>query len=39
LQATYPNVVINPGDDFGGPNFLLSDGLAGFLTVSSRPIR
>ena len=32
LQATYPNVVINPGDDFGGPNFLLSDGLAGFLT-------
>jgi len=32
LQATYPDVVINPGDDFGGPNFLVNNGLAGFLT-------
>ncbi len=32
LTATYPTVVINPGDDFGGPNFFINDGLAGFLT-------
>ena len=32
LTGTYPNVVINPGDDLGGPNFLVNDGLAGFLT-------
>lgn len=32
LTATYPGVVINPGDEFGGPNFFINDGLAGFLT-------
>jgi hypothetical protein len=32
LTGTYPAVVLNPGDDFGGPNFLVGDGLAGFLT-------
>ena len=32
LTGTYPTVVINPGDDFGGPNFFLNDGFAGFLT-------
>jgi len=32
LTAAYPNVVVNPADDFGGPNFLTADGLAGFLT-------
>ncbi len=32
LTGTYPTVVINPGDDFGGPNFFINDGLAGFLT-------
>lgn len=32
LTGTYPTVVINPGDDFGGPNFLVNEGLAGFLT-------
>ena len=32
LTATYPSAVINPGDDFGGPNFFVNDGLAGFLT-------
>jgi hypothetical protein len=32
LTATYPGVVVNPGDDFGGPNFFVNDGLAGFLT-------
>ena len=30
--GTYPTVVINPGDDLGGPNFFINDGLAGFLT-------
>lgn len=32
LTATYPTAVINPGDDFGGPNFFINDGLVGFLT-------
>jgi len=32
LQATYPGVVINPADSFGGPNFLINDGLYGFLS-------
>ncbi|MGZ4701947.1 MAG: hypothetical protein ACXV98_12100, partial [Ilumatobacteraceae bacterium] len=32
LSGTYPSVVINPGSDLGGPNFLINDGLAGFLT-------
>jgi len=32
LTATYPNVVISPGDDLGGPNFSVNGGLAGFLT-------
>jgi hypothetical protein len=32
LTGTYPTVVINPGDDFGGPNFFINEGLAGFLT-------
>jgi hypothetical protein len=32
LTGTYPSAVINPGDDFGGPNFFINDGLAGFLT-------
>jgi hypothetical protein len=32
LTATYPSAVINPGDDFGGPNFFINEGLAGFLT-------
>jgi hypothetical protein len=32
LMGTYPSAVINPGDDFGGPNFFINDGLAGFLT-------
>ena len=32
LVGTYPAVVINPGNDFGGPNFFVNDGLAGFLT-------
>jgi hypothetical protein len=31
LTGTYPSAVINPGDDFGGPNFFLNEGLAGFL--------
>ena len=32
LTATYPSVVISPGDHFGGPNFFVNDGLARFLT-------
>ena len=32
LQGTYPGVVINPGDEIGGPNFFINGGLAGFLT-------
>ena len=32
LQGTYPGVVINPGDEIGGPNFFVNGGLAGFLT-------
>jgi hypothetical protein len=32
LTATYPSAVINPGDDFGGPNFFINDSLLGFLT-------
>lgn len=32
LTGTYPAAVINPGDDFGGPNFFINDGLVGFLT-------
>ncbi len=32
LSATYPDAVISPGSDLGGPNFQLPDGLAGFLT-------
>ena len=32
LSGTYPTAVINPGTDLGGPNFLINDGLAGFLT-------
>lgn len=32
LQGTYPTVVVNPGDDFGGPNFFINGGLAGFLS-------
>jgi hypothetical protein len=32
LMGTYPTVIINPGDDFGGPNFFINEGLAGFLT-------
>jgi hypothetical protein len=32
LTGTYPSAVINPGDDFGGPNFFINEGLAGFLT-------
>jgi len=32
LTATYPSAVISPGDDFGGPNFFINGGLAGFLT-------
>jgi hypothetical protein len=32
LTGTYPSVVINPGDDFGGPNYFINEGLAGFLT-------
>jgi hypothetical protein len=32
LTGTYPTVIINPSDDFGGPNFLVDTGLAGFLT-------
>jgi hypothetical protein len=32
LTGTYPSAVVNPGDDFGGPNFFINDGLAGFLT-------
>lgn len=32
LTGTYPGVIINPGDDFGGPNFRVNDNLAGFLT-------
>jgi hypothetical protein len=32
LTGTYPSAVVNPGDDFGGPNFFINDGLVGFLT-------
>jgi hypothetical protein len=32
LTGTYPTVTINAGDDFGGPNFSVNEGLAGFLT-------
>ena len=32
LTGTYPSAVVNPGDDFGGPNFFINDGLAGFLS-------
>ncbi len=32
LTGTYPTVVINPGDDFGGPNFVINEGFVGFLT-------
>jgi hypothetical protein len=32
LTGTYPTAVVDPGDDFGGPNFRVNDGLAGFLT-------
>ena len=32
LKGTYPSAVVNPGDDFGGPNFFINAGLAGFLT-------
>lgn len=32
LTGTYPAAVVNPGDDFGGPNFFINEGLAGFLT-------
>ena len=32
LTGTYPTAVVNPGDDFGGPNFFINEGLVGFLT-------
>jgi len=32
LTATYPTATIDPGSDLGGPNFVINDGLAGFLT-------
>jgi hypothetical protein len=32
LTGTYPGVIINPSDDFGGPNFKINENLAGFLT-------
>jgi hypothetical protein len=32
LTGTYPSAVVNPGDDFGGPNFFINEGLVGFLT-------
>lgn len=32
LTGTYPAAVLNPGDELGGPNFFINDGLAGFLT-------
>ncbi|MDP9465120.1 MAG: hypothetical protein M3P52_10885, partial [Actinomycetota bacterium] len=31
LKGTYPAVILNPGDDFGGPNFLINEGLVGSL--------
>jgi hypothetical protein len=36
LTGTYPTAVINPGSDLGGPNFLVNDNLAGFLTGVTR---
>lgn len=32
LTGTYPTATIDPGSDFGGPNFVINEGLAGFLT-------
>jgi hypothetical protein len=32
LTGTYPTATVNPANDFGGPNFSVNDGLAGFLT-------
>ncbi|MEO7370259.1 MAG: hypothetical protein ABIZ69_05315 [Ilumatobacteraceae bacterium] len=32
LTGTYPSAVISPGDELGGPNFFINEGLAGFLT-------
>ncbi len=32
LMGTYPTAVVNPGDDFGGPNFFINEGLVGFLS-------
>ena len=32
LTGTYPTVVINPSDAFGGSNFVINEGLVGFLT-------
>ncbi|HEY7626711.1 MAG TPA: hypothetical protein VH761_06575 [Ilumatobacteraceae bacterium] len=32
LTGTYPGVIINPGDEFGGPNFKVNDNLVGFLS-------
>ena len=32
LRAVYPSVVVNPDDELSGPNFVLDDGLFGFLS-------
>jgi hypothetical protein len=32
LKAAYPDVVLNPEDDFVGPNFVIDDMRSGFLT-------
>ena len=32
LTGTYPTVVLNPADEFGGANFFVNEGLAGFIT-------
>lgn len=32
LKGTYPTAVVNPADDFGGANYSINAGLAGFLS-------
>jgi hypothetical protein len=35
LKATYPSVVLNPGDELSGPTFFITEGLFGYLTGTS----
>jgi hypothetical protein len=32
LKAAYPDVVLAPEDDFGGPSFVIDDARTGYLT-------